>query len=54
MHIKTNHKIIGYAEDIAVLGRNQEAWRDPIPLLREAEKISLQLNENKTKYMIVN
>ena len=43
-------QILAYADDIDIIGRSQAAVRDA--LQREANKVGLKINENKTKYMI--
>jgi hypothetical protein len=47
-------QILGYAEDIDIIGRSQAAIREAfLALEREANKVGLKINESKTKYMIV-
>jgi hypothetical protein len=42
-----------YADDINIVGRSQSAVRNAfLALEREAAKVGLNLNEQKTKYMI--
>ena len=46
-------QILAYADDIDIIGRSQAAVRDAyLALEREANKVGLKINENKTKYMI--
>ena len=46
-------QILAYADDIDISGRSQAAVRDAyLALEREANKVGLKINENKTKYMI--
>ena len=46
-------QILAYADDIDIIGRSQAAVRDAyLALEREANKVGLHINENKTKYMI--
>jgi hypothetical protein len=45
---------LAYADDIDIVGRSQPAVRDAyLALEREAAKVELKINEQKTKYMIV-
>jgi hypothetical protein len=42
-----------YADDIEIVGRSQSVVRDPyLALEREATKVGLKINEQKSKYMI--
>ena len=44
-------QILAYADDIDIIGRSQVAVRDAYLVLeREANKVGLKINENKTKY----
>jgi hypothetical protein len=46
-------QLLAYADDIDIVGRSQSAVRDAfLALEREAAKIGLKINEQKTKYMI--
>lgn len=46
-------QIIGYADDIDIVGRNHKAIEEVLCNFdREAKRIGLQINEAKTKYMI--
>jgi hypothetical protein len=51
----TTKKLLAYANDIDIVGRRQSVVRDAYLayLEREAAKVGLKLNEQKTKYMIV-
>jgi hypothetical protein len=45
-------QILAYADDIDIVGRSQSAVRDAyLALEREAAKVGLKINEQKTKYM---
>jgi Reverse transcriptase (RNA-dependent DNA polymerase) len=46
-------QILGYADDIDIIGRSQAAVRKAfLALERKANKAGLKINESKTKYMI--
>jgi hypothetical protein len=46
-------QLLAFADDIDIVGRSQSAIRDAyLALEREAAKVGLKLNEQKTKYMI--
>jgi hypothetical protein len=46
-------QLLAYADDINIVGRSQSAVRDTyLALKREAAKVGLKINEQKTKYMI--
>jgi hypothetical protein len=46
-------QLLVYADDIDIVGRSQSAVRDAfLALEREAAKVGLKINEQKTKYMI--
>jgi hypothetical protein len=46
-------QLLAYADDIDIVGRSQSAVRDAyVALEREAAKVGLKINEQKTKYMI--
>jgi hypothetical protein len=46
-------QLLAYADDINIVGRSQSAVRDVyFALEREAAKVRLKINEQKTKYMI--
>jgi hypothetical protein len=50
---KKETQLLAYADDIDIVGRSQSAVRDaPLALEREAAKVGLKINEQKTKYMI--
>jgi hypothetical protein len=45
-------QLLAYADDIDIVGRSQSAVRDAyLALEREATKVGLKINEQKTKYM---
>jgi hypothetical protein len=45
--------LLAYADDIDIVGRSQSAVRDAyLALEREAAKVGLKINKQKTKYMI--
>jgi hypothetical protein len=47
-------QLLAYADDIDIVGRSIEAVRDAyLALQGEATKVGLNINEQKTKYMIV-
>jgi len=49
----TSAQLLGYADDIDVVGRNMGAVKEAFLLLeREASEMGLKVNEEKTKYMI--
>jgi len=54
-HIRTKSiKILAYADDVAIVGRNKIALKDTLVNIEsEARKRDLRINENKTKYMEV-
>jgi hypothetical protein len=46
-------QLLAYADEIDIVGRSQSAVRDAyLALEREAAKVGLKINEQKTKYMI--
>jgi hypothetical protein len=46
-------QLLAYADDIDIVGRSQSAVRNAyLALEREAAKVGLKINEQKTKYMI--
>jgi hypothetical protein len=46
-------QLLAYADDIDIVGRSQSAIRDAyLALEREAAKVVLKINEQKTKHMI--
>jgi hypothetical protein len=46
-------QLLAYADDLDIVGRSQSAVRDAyLALEREAAKVRLKINEQKTKYMI--
>jgi hypothetical protein len=46
-------QLLAYADDIDIVDRSQSAVRDAyLALEREAAKVGLKINEQKTKYMI--
>jgi hypothetical protein len=46
-------QLLAYADDIDIVGRSESAVRDAyLALEREAAKLGLKINEQKTKYMI--
>jgi hypothetical protein len=46
-------QLLAYADDIDIVGRSQSAVRDAyLALERQAAKVGLKINEQKTKYMI--
>jgi hypothetical protein len=50
---KKHNYILADADDIDIVGRSQSAVRDAyLALKREAAKVGLKINEQKTKYMI--
>jgi Reverse transcriptase (RNA-dependent DNA polymerase) len=45
-------QILGYTDDIDIVGRSQAVVREAfLALEREANKVGLKINKNKTKYM---
>jgi hypothetical protein len=46
-------QLLAYADDIDIVSRSQSAvWDAYLSLEREAAKVALKINEQKTKYMI--
>jgi hypothetical protein len=46
-------QLLAYADDIDIVGRSQSAVRDAyLALEKDAAKVGLKINEQKTKYMI--
>jgi hypothetical protein len=46
-------KICAYAEDIMIVARTQKKLTDVyLDLAEEASKLGMEINENKTKYMV--
>jgi hypothetical protein len=47
-------QLFGYANDIALIGRNSTALKELFnELAKEAKILALKINENKTKYLII-
>jgi hypothetical protein len=51
--IKKQTQMLGYLDDIDIIGRSQAAVREPfLALAKDANKVGLKINESKTKYKI--
>jgi len=49
-----NKQLCAYADDVVIIARTQKALKETfITLQKEAEKLGLIINTNKTKYMQV-
>ena len=50
---KEQQNILAYADDIALIGKNEIEIKLFVELENIARKVRLQINQEKTKYMIV-
>ncbi|PSN46866.1 hypothetical protein C0J52_13676 [Blattella germanica] len=53
VQLNGNHKLLVYADDIVLLGGSEEILNDNMHILRSnTKKLGLEVNVNKTKYMV--